>query len=91
MSRSEYGEHEESEKRANTLSKVSTGGAQIIVIITGLFMILTKLAVPVGPVLAGFGVVGIAVGFGAQHLIRDLISGIFVIAENQYRLSLIHI
>ena len=85
MSRSEYGEHEESEKRANTLSKVSTGGAQIIVIITGLFMILTKLAVPVGPVLAGFGVVGIAVGFGAQHLIRDLISGIFVIAENQYR------
>ena len=69
----------------NTLSKVSTGGAQIIVIITGLFMILTKLAVPVGPVLAGFGVVGIAVGFGAQHLIRDLISGIFVIAENQYR------
>ena len=85
MSRSEYGEHEESKKRANTLSKVSTGGAQIIVIITGLFMILTKLAVPVGPVLAGFGVVGIAVGFGAQHLIRDLISGIFVIAENQYR------
>ena len=47
-------------------------------------MILTKLAVPVGPVLAGFGVVGIAVGFGAQHLIRDLISGIFVIAENQF-------
>ena len=85
MSRSEYGEHEESEKRATTLSRVFTGGAQIIVIVSGLFMILSKLAIPVGPVLAGFGVVGIAVGFGAQHLIRDLISGIFVIAENQYR------
>ena len=48
-------------------------------------MILSKLSIPVGPVLAGFGVVGIAVGFGAQHLVRDLISGIFVIAENQYR------
>ncbi|MEC7838022.1 MAG: mechanosensitive ion channel family protein [Chloroflexota bacterium] len=85
MSRSEYGEHEESEKRATTLSRVFTGGAQIIVILSGLFMILSKLSIPVGPVLAGFGVVGIAVGFGAQHLIRDLISGIFVIAENHYR------
>ena len=85
MSRSEYGEHEESEKRATTLSRVFTGGAQIIVILAGVFMILSKLSIPVGPVLAGFGVVGIAVGFGAQHLVRDLISGIFVIAENQYR------
>ncbi len=85
MSRSEYGEHEESEKRATTLSRVFTGGAQIIVVVSGIFMILSKLSIPVGPVLAGFGVVGIAVGFGAQHLIRDLISGIFVIAENQYR------
>ncbi|MBL07248.1 MAG: hypothetical protein CL773_05300 [Chloroflexi bacterium] len=85
MSRSEYGEHEESEKRATTLSRVFTGGAQIVVILSGVFMILSKLSIPVGPVLAGFGVVGIAVGFGAQHLVRDLISGIFVIAENQYR------
>ena len=85
MSRSEYGEHEESEKRATTLSRVFTGGAQIIVILAGIFMILSKLSIPVGPVLAGFGVVGIAVGFGAQHLVRDLISGIFIIAENQYR------
>ena len=85
MSRSEYGEHEESEKRATTLSRVFTGGAQIIVILAGVFMILSKLSIPVGPVLAGFGVVGSAVGFGAQHLVRDLISGIFVIAENQYR------
>ncbi len=85
MSRSEYGEHKESEKRATTLSRVFTGGAQIIVILAGIFMILSKLSIPVGPVLAGFGVVGIAVGFGAQHLVRDLISGIFIIAENQYR------
>ena len=85
LGRAEYGEHDEAEKEANTLSKVFTGGAVIIILITGLFMILTKLEIPVGPILAGFGVAGIAVGFGAQHLVRDIISGIFIIAENQYR------
>ena len=85
LGRAEYGEHDEAEKEANTLSKVFTGGAVIIILITGLFMILTKLEIPVGPILAGFGVAGIAVGFGAQHVVRDIISGIFIIAENQYR------
>jgi len=45
------------------------------------------LEVPIGPVLAGFGVAGIAVGFGAQYLIRDLIAGIFILWENQYRVG----
>jgi small-conductance mechanosensitive channel len=43
--------------------------------------------VPVGPMLAGFGVVGIAVGFGAQYLVRDLIAGLFILWENQYRVG----
>jgi len=50
-------------------------------------MILSELDVPVGPVLAGFGVAGIAVGFGAQYLVRDLIAGSFIIMENQYRVG----
>ena len=48
-------------------------------------MILTELSIPIAPVIGGFGIAGIAVGFGAQHLVRDLISGIFILAENQYR------
>jgi small conductance mechanosensitive channel len=48
-------------------------------------MVLTELSVPIGPVLGGFGIAGIAVGFGAQYLVRDLIAGIFILAENQYR------
>jgi len=48
-------------------------------------MILTELSVPIGPVLGGFGIAGIAVGFGAQYLVRDLIAGVFILAENQYR------
>jgi small-conductance mechanosensitive channel len=43
--------------------------------------------VPVAPVLAGFGIAGVAIGFGAQYLIRDLIAGIFIILENQYRVG----
>jgi len=50
-------------------------------------MILSEVGVPIAPVLAGFGIVGIAIGFGAQYLIRDLISGTFILMENQYRVG----
>ena len=50
-------------------------------------MILSELKVPIAPILAGFGVAGIAVGFGAQYLIRDLIAGVFILLENQYRVG----
>jgi small conductance mechanosensitive channel len=43
--------------------------------------------VEIGPILAGFGIAGVAVGFGAQWLIKDLIAGVFVIMENQYRVG----
>jgi small-conductance mechanosensitive channel len=74
-------------KRTDTLVSVFTGAGKIIVILLAVFMVLSELNVPIGPVLAGFGVVGIAVGFGAQYLIRDLIAGIFIILENQYRVG----
>jgi len=47
----------------------------------------SQLGVNVGPILAGAGVVGLAVGFGAQHLVRDLVSGFFLILENQIRVG----
>jgi len=50
-------------------------------------MILSELDIPIGPILAGFGIAGIAVGFGAQYLIRDLIAGVFILLENQYRVG----
>jgi len=74
-------------KRADTLVGVFTGLGKVIIVVIILFMILSELNVPVGPVLAGFGIVGIAVGFGAQYLIRDLIAGIFILMENQYRVG----
>ena len=78
-------DHHEVLKRSETLSSVFVGAAVAFIYVSALFMVLTALTVPIGPVLGGFGIAGIAVGFGAQYLVRDLIAGIFIIAENQYR------
>ena len=78
-------DHDEIMKRSETLSSVFVGAVVTLIYISALFMILTELSVPIGPVLGGFGIAGIAVGFGAQYLVRDLIAGIFILAENQYR------
>jgi small conductance mechanosensitive channel len=50
-------------------------------------MVLAEIGVPIGPMLAGFGIAGVAVGFGAQYLVKDLIAGLFIIMENQYRVG----
>ncbi len=78
-------DHDEVMKRSETLSSVFVGGAVSLIYVSALFMVLTELGVPIGPVLGGFGIAGIAVGFGAQYLVRDLIAGVFILAENQYR------
>jgi small conductance mechanosensitive channel len=78
-------DHDEVMKRSETLSSVFVGAVVALIYVSALFMVLTELSVPIGPVLGGFGIAGIAVGFGAQYLVRDLIAGIFILAENQYR------
>ncbi|OGO31978.1 MAG: hypothetical protein A2Z29_06000 [Chloroflexi bacterium RBG_16_56_11] len=74
-------------KRADTLQGVFLGLGRIIIILLVVFMVLSELNVPIGPILAGFGIAGVAVGFGAQYLIRDLIAGVFILMENQYRVG----
>ena len=78
-------DHDEVMKRSETLSSVFVGAAVSLIYVSALFMVLTEIGVPIGPVLGGFGIAGIAVGFGAQYLVRDLIAGVFILAENQYR------
>ncbi len=85
---SKYKESKEGmEKRTNTLLYVFKGGGRVFIVIVGLMMVLDVLGVPIAPVLAGFGIAGIAIGFGAQYLIRDIIAGTFIIMENQYRVG----
>ncbi len=72
------------EQRTRTLlSLLRSIGIVVIVIIT-VFMVLSALGVNVGPLLAGAGVVGLAISFGAQSLVKDVISGLFILFENQF-------
>ncbi len=78
---------EAEEKRENTLIQIFTATANIALItITGL-MVLQEFGVEIAPILAAAGIVGLAFGFGGQYLIRDIISGLFIILENQYRVG----
>jgi len=74
-------------KRTETLVSVFMGVGRAVIVIIVIFMILSELGINITPILAGLGVAGIAVGFGAQYLIRDLIAGTFIIMENQYRVG----
>nr|HPH15758.1 mechanosensitive ion channel family protein [Bacteroidales bacterium] len=57
----------------------------LIVIVS--LMVLKEMGLDIAPLLAGAGIVGLALGFGGQYLIRDIISGLFIILENQYRVG----
>jgi small conductance mechanosensitive channel len=75
------------EKRENTLIGVTSGTFTIVIFIVAGLMMLSEFGVAVGPLLAAAGIVGIAVGFGGQYLIRDIITGLFILMENQYRVG----
>ncbi len=74
-------------KRRETLIGVLTGVGRIFIVVVVILMILSEVKISIAPILAGFGIAGLAVGFGAQYLIRDVISGVFIILENQYRVG----
>jgi len=74
-------------KRTDTLVGIFMGAGRILILLVVLFMVLSELNIDIAPILAGFGIAGIAVGFGAQYLIRDLIAGVFIVMENQFRVA----
>jgi small-conductance mechanosensitive channel len=88
VSRTKYKESKEGiEKRTNTLVSIFRGVGRVFIVVIGIMMILSEVGVDIVPVLAGFGIAGVAIGFGAQYMIRDLIAGTFIILENQYRVG----
>lgn len=88
MAKPKRGESREGmKKRSDTLTGVFVGVARVVIVLLVIFMILTELNVDIGPILAGSAVIGVAIGFGAQWLIKDLIAGVFVLMENQYRVG----
>ena len=74
----------EIEQRIHTLVVVLRSSARFVLVIWALFTVLPELGVNVTPILASVGIAGIALGFGAQSLVKDVISGLFILLENQY-------
>jgi len=74
-------------KRSQTLSSVLTHTIGVLIVIIAIFMILSEVGIDITPLLAGAGVAGIAIGFGAQSLIRDIIAGFFIMVEDQYNVG----
>ncbi len=77
----------EAQKRAETIVRLLRQAAIIMLWLTGVLMILREIGVEIGPILASAGIVGLAIGFGAQNLVRDVIAGFFFIIENQVRVG----
>jgi small-conductance mechanosensitive channel len=78
---------EELQKRADTLTSVTVTTLQVVIIFVFVLMIIPQIdsRVSIAPVLTGAGVLGLAVGFGAQSVVKDVLAGLFIIMENQYR------
>jgi small-conductance mechanosensitive channel len=79
--------HAEHAKRARTLASLIHNVVTVMIVTTGVLMILRELEVDITPILASAGIVGLAVGFGAQTLVKDVIAGFFLILEDQIRVG----
>ncbi len=77
----------EDEKRAETLSLVIRHTLDVLLVAVATITILGELGVQIGPVLAAAGIAGVAVGLGAQSLIKDIINGFFILANDQIRVG----
>jgi small-conductance mechanosensitive channel len=75
----------EIEKRLDTLLGIVKSALKVTVWIMAGMLLLRTLGIDIAPIIAGAGIVGLAVGFGAQELVRDVISGFFMLLENQVR------
>lgn len=74
-------------KRAYTLTHIVRDVARIVIVFVGVMMILSEVGIDLKPLLAAAGLGGLAIGFGAQSLVKDLISGFFILLENSVRVG----
>lgn len=74
-------------QRRKTLASVMTTGGLILILAITLMMVLETVGIPLGPLLATAGVASLAIGFGAQTLVKDVISGFFILLEDQFALG----
>ncbi|HTC85506.1 MAG TPA: mechanosensitive ion channel domain-containing protein [Candidatus Acidoferrum sp.] len=75
---------QEVHRRIDTVSSLARSLVRVLVVTIAVIMVLAKFNVDIGPAVAGLGIVGIAVGFGAQSLVKDYFNGVLILVENQY-------
>lgn len=75
------------ERRAATLTNILRGAGSIALFVTAGMVIISQLGIKLGPMIAAAGIGGLAIGFGAQNLVRDVISGFFILFEDQVRVG----
>jgi len=78
---------EDKRKRAETLISIFGGTLKFTISIIALLMILSEFGVNIGPLLAGAGLVGLAVGMASREIVSDFLSGLFIILEDQYHVG----
>ncbi|MEV4291605.1 mechanosensitive ion channel family protein [Nonomuraea bangladeshensis] len=76
--------HERRKQRAETMGSVLRYIASIVILGTAALTVLDRLTIPIAPVLTSVGILGVAIGFGAQELVKDFIAGLFMLMEDQY-------
>ncbi len=72
------------EQRADSLGGLARSVVNVAIIATATIMVLSELGVELAPLIAGAGIIGLAVGFGAQDLVKDFLSGMFMLLEDQF-------
>jgi small conductance mechanosensitive channel len=78
---------DEQKKRIDTLTRTVINTLTIVIIVMAVMIILGQLGINVGPIMAGAGVLGLAVGFGAQSLVKDVITGFFILLDNRINIG----
>jgi small-conductance mechanosensitive channel len=77
----------EAEKRARTMASLLRTVGTAFIIVVAVLMALREIGLDITPLLAGAGVAGLAIGFGAQGLIKDVIAGFFILMEDQFHVG----
>src|SRR3954452_6568516 len=74
----------ELKKRMDTIDTLGSNSVEFLIVVIAGLMVLGQLGLNIGPAIAGLGIVGIAIGFGAQSLVRDYLNGVLILIENQF-------
>ena len=82
-----YASSKDEKAREDTIIGIVQAVLRIGILIFGSMLILAQLGVNIGPLIAGASIAGVAIGFGAQSVVKDFVSGLFIIMENQYRVG----